>query len=60
MKIYYIEFRLGCFLHKGKSEQAALKYAKEQYGLAHGPYYIRLATKEDIGHVEAMGGYIPE
>lgn len=58
MKIYYIEFQLGCTLVRKRSPISAKMWAERYYGTIHGPYLVREASEKDVLSVESMGGYI--
>lgn len=58
MKLFYVETEVYCCLQLARTaESARRKVLKET-----SPYYCtaRLATKQDIAWVKAMGGLVPE
>lgn len=59
MPMYYVETDLGCGIRQVKSLKNAWKILLQEEGSDH-TQDVRLATKEDIAGVRAMGGYIPE
>lgn len=59
-KLYYIETGLGAGIRLAPSQTKAEKEALEEAGTFAGVSVVRLATKEDIASVRAMGGHIPE
>ena len=58
MELYYVETDFGCGIRIAMSEEHAWKNLLRDEGANHA-ICVRLATKQDIAHVELLGGYIP-
>ena len=59
MALFVIETDFGMALREARTEASAWKQAREEQGTAH-LQRVRRATLEDLAHVYAMGGWIPE
>ena len=56
----YVETGMGCGLREGTSLKKIERDELESVGTYNGVQVCRKATKADIQHVVAMGGYCPE
>lgn len=60
MPLYYIETRFGCGIREAANIKQARSNLLKEVGTHGGPGLCRKATKEDVGWVQSMGGYVPE
>ena len=58
MPLYNVEWDQGQTIIEAKRLVTARNKAWRLFGEYHAPYDVWLATKEDIAHVEDMGGKI--
>lgn len=59
MRLYYFDSALGCGIREASSLEDAKERVIREVGA--GQYrYCKEATKDEIDHVKAMGGYVPE
>ena len=58
MSLFWIDTDVGCGIRSAANIEEARENAKRECGTA---FFrsVRAATREDISHVGAMGGYIP-
>jgi len=59
LSIYYSETEFGCTLTAARSAKQAHNEVADDIG-KNRLHLTRLATKQDIGWVRAMGGRVPE
>lgn len=58
MTLYYIETDLGCGIREAKNLQQAKSHMRIEAGEL--VNIVRLATRDEIEWVQAMGGYFPK
>jgi hypothetical protein len=58
-RLYYINGDFGCGLRPARNEHEARRAALREVG-SYSFRYVRRATDADVGHIQAMGGYVPK